>query len=346
MINILVTGGAGFFGYHLVKKLSSLYGGRCKVIVLDDLSNSKIRSSLEYGRMRSAFSFYKEDIRNLDAVSSIIKRETIDTCVHLAARTSIPNSIANPIETIDVNIRGTANMLEACLKNNVSSFIFASSAAVYGEPITLPLSEMHPLEPLSPYAASKVAGEALVSSYRNLRKIKALSLRFFNVYNPGQIANDAEVIAKFAWLLSKGIPPTIYGDGNQTRDFISVNDAINCIILAIEAQRQEEGTASKIPSAESSDSLLPFSAYNVGTGVPTSINDLAKKMIKISGLNLEPIYQYSEDEGKIKHSHADMGRTRKYLKFNAVDQLEPSLGQILLHRFFKNRFNQLAGYYP
>ena len=250
-------------------------------------------------------------------------------------KTNIPSSIRNPIETIDVNVKGTANVLEACSKNNVSSFIFASSAAVYGEPISLPLSEMHPLKPLSPYAASKIAGEALVSLYRNLKRIRALSLRLFNVYSPTHGRNGTGVISEFAWLLSKGMPPRIYGDGNQTRDFISVNDAVNCIVLAIVAQRQEEDIASEVPSSKSSDSLPPFGVFNVGTGIPTNINDLAKMMIKISGVGLEPIYQDDNTEGKIKHSHADMRRTRKYLKFEVADQLESNLGQILDSSIFQ-----------
>lgn len=191
---ILVTGGAGFIGQHLSKRLSQL---NCKGTVIDNLSNANANFQID------DISFHKEDIRNKDSVSDIFKYEKIHTCIHLAAKINVSESIANPFDTLDINIQGTLNVLEACSKNRVDNFVFASSAAVYGEPKKLPISEVHILNPLSPYGTSKLAGELLVSSYGNFGKIRnAISLRFFNVYGEGQTLEYAGVITKFAERLS------------------------------------------------------------------------------------------------------------------------------------------------
>ena len=146
---------------------------------------------------------------------------------------SVTESVTNPSDTLDVNILGTLNVLEACSKSGVRKLVFASSAAAYGEPRTFPISEDHVLNPLSPYGASKAAAEVLISSYRNLNKIpNAISLRFFNVYGIGQSIEYAGVITKFHERLSKGEAPIIFGDGEQTRDFVSVNDVVDAILLA------------------------------------------------------------------------------------------------------------------
>jgi UDP-glucose 4-epimerase len=320
---VLVTGGAGFIGYHLVKRLLSKRN--YKIIVIDNLSNGN-RNFLEGSNNRSLsnkFSFYKEDIRNKKIILDIFNRERIiDTCIHLAAKINVQDSITNPDDTIDVNVKGTLNVLEACSKNGVKNFIFGSSAAVYGEPKKLPLSEdNHLLEPLSPYGASKVAGEALMSSYRSSKKIKnVISLRFFNVYGEGQNLEYAGVITRFAERLSRGLRPIIYGDGKQTRDFISVNDVVNAILLAA-----TEADKVKISSSD---------VFNVGTGVPISIDDLAQRMIRIFGFDLKPIY-YGAREGDIKYIYADTTKSKSILKFIAIEELELCLKRILKPSFVK-----------
>src|SRR5215208_4595136 len=177
MCNILVTGGAGFIGRNLVNWLLFSHQDHHAVTVIDNLSNharkyppgSISKTLSEHGKR---LAFYKEDIRDTRKISDIIKHEKIDTCVHLAAKVSVFESIGDPTETLDVNSKGTLSMLEACSQNKISTFIFASSSEVYGSPFRLPSSEKHPVEPLSPYAASKLAGEALVSAYRNSGKIE------------------------------------------------------------------------------------------------------------------------------------------------------------------------------
>jgi len=333
MNNVLVTGGAGFIGLHLVKKLLSS-PKNYRVAVIDDLSNSKgtFFSKINHqikSTCNKPFSFYKEDIRNRAAVSDIISQEKIDTCIHLAARVSVPYSLENPADVIDVNVKGTLEVLEACAQNVVKNFIFASSAAIYGNPIKLPLSEEYPAQPLSPYGASKAAGEALVSSYRHSKGIRnAVSLRIFNVYGQGQNPAYAGVITSFARRLECSQAPLIYGDGNQTRDFVHVNDVVDCIILAAETQIKH-----KIPKKSKMLSRpyfpFPLGVFNVGTGVPTSISVLAKKMIAIFGSKQESSYDGGRDKEEIKYSYADTTKAKYLLKFKAIENLDSGLKQIL-----------------
>ena len=312
MDHILVTGGAGFIGQHLLKRLAQL---DCKVTLIDNLSNANANFQI-YN-----FSFHKEDIRNRVSVSDIFKCEEIDTCIHLAARISVPESITNPFDTLDTNILGTLNVLEACSKNGVDNFIFASSAAVYGQPKKLPISEDHILNPLSPYGVSKVAGEMLVSSYGNFGKIhNAISLRFFNIYGEGQTLEYAGVISKFAERLSKGLRPIIYGGGQHTRDFVSVNDVVDAILLAMSSDNK---ISSSLPPAPH--------VFNVASGKPISINDLAKSMIRISGLDLQPLYE-EERKGDIINAVADTTKAKKFLGFSAKEELQTGLRQLMLPR--------------
>jgi len=211
--------------------------------------------------------------------------------------------------------------LQACSTNKVKNVVFASSAAAYGEPKKLPISEDHILDPLSPYGASKVAGEVLVSSYGNFGNIQnAISLRFFNVYGEGQTLEYAGVITKFAERLSKGLRPIIYGDGEQTRDFVSVNDVVNAILLAAESEN-------KISSSSAAAHV-----FNVASGKSISINDLAKMMIRISGLDLEPLYE-EERKGDIKYAVVDTAKTKSILGFAAKQELEPGLKQLMLDSY-------------
>jgi UDP-glucose 4-epimerase len=337
MHNVLVTGGAGFIGHHLVKGLSSI---DCKITIVDNLSNANknfllsVRNTSLSSNINpmhvtlydNDVSLYKEDIRNKEAIIDICKREDIDTCVHLAAKISVSDSVINSENTIDVNVRGTLNVLEARSKMDVRKFVFASSSAVYGEPKLLPISEEQQLDPLSPYGASKIAGEALVSSFRNTRKIQnAVSLRIFNVFGEGQSSEYAGVITKFAERLSASLPPLIYGDGNQTRDFISVDDVVSAIVLllASDAGKDEENSS---PSSSSPRGHV----FNVGTGKATKIKDLAHMMIKIFDLDLEPLYSEPR-RGDIVNSFADIGRLKTGLRFVPSNEIDVSLKKMFMH---------------
>jgi len=321
MERILITGGAGFIGHHLVNKL--LPQRQYRIIVVDNLSSRKKRKLFSGKSKRVAMSIplllHEEDILNKDRIFNIFSHEGVDTCIHLAAKTSVSDSIKNPYCTVYVNLIGTLNILEACYKHGVKNFIFASSAAVYGEPQKLPISEEDPLRPLSIYGASKVAGEALVSSYGNAGKIEnTVSLRIFNVYGEGQSPDYAGVITAFIERLSKGLPPIIYGDGTQTRDFISVQDVINAIILAAKRSDRKKTSAPLLPSV-----------FNIGTGIEVSVNDLAIKTIKLFGLELSPLYRDRISNEDIRRSCADISRSIEKLNFNITNDLDHGLNQIL-----------------
>jgi UDP-glucose 4-epimerase len=308
---ILVTGGAGFIGSHVVKKLlEKAYN----IIVIDNLSNSmeQTLASCCNSQSGSKVMFYNIDIKDKNTIAHVLDQESIVSCVHLAAKISVSDSISNPDETVDINVNGTRNILEVCSDHNVDNFVFASSAAVYGDCKSLPVSEDDPLVPLSPYGVSKVNAERLVSSYNSSKIRNAISLRFFNVYGRGQTFDYAGVITKFAGRLRKNLPPIIYGNGMQTRDFIAVGDVVTAILLGIGVESGRE----KIP--------IQHDVYNVGTGKSTTIMDLAKMMIKVYSLDLQPTFAKSR-EGDVVHSYADITRIKRDYGFVASDNLESSL---------------------
>jgi UDP-glucose 4-epimerase len=315
MGSIVVTGGSGFVGSHLIKRLSLSDKKENKQIVIIDSSDkiSKERVSGLNGIPIGGreITVYKEDIRNRHAISDILRNERpIDIFIHLAAKGNVHDSNIKPQEVLDVNINGTRNVLEVCSATNVRRFLFASSAAVYGEAKKLPLSEDHPLLPLSNYGLGKAKAEALVSSYMLTRKIQStISIRIFNIYGEG---DRNGVVSKFSKRLRSGLAPIIYGDGKQVRDFISVNDVVRAILLASNSNEGGE--------------------FNVGTGSPVTINGLAKRMIKIYGLQLEPIYAPVKDERniidekqEIRKSYADTRKSTNLLKFTARSNIDTEL---------------------
>jgi UDP-glucose 4-epimerase len=226
-------------------------------------------------------------------------------------------------------VKGTLNVLEACHNSGVNSFVFASSAAVYGDVKELPIHENQSLRPLSPYGTSKMLAEQHVLSYKHLKKIKnTISLRIFNVYGSGQ-ASEADVITKIAKRLSIGQPPVIYGDGMQTRDFISVDDVVDAIILSTRAMEDVENKVTALPSV-----------FNVGTGTPTSISQLVEKMIEIFGLDLQPVYEDGRKEERgILHSYADITLAKKHLQFVAKKGIERGLREIIEPIILRKNFH-------
>ena len=304
MDKILITGGAGFIGTHLVKELLSKYD----LTVIDNLSNKKSYSSAQMLK-ENHISFFEEDIMNKEKITEIIRDRRPDSCVHLPAKISVPESIIDPYSTMSVNVKGTLNVLEACKSSSVKRFVFASSAAVYGHVNTLPIPENIQLNPISPYGASKVAAEEIIDAYANLQIFDSIiSLRFFNVFGVGQSDEYAGVISKFKKRIQEGTPPVIFGDGNQQRDFVSVADVVNSIAVALNPpQKITKGT------------------FNIATGVPTSISELAKIMTRIMGKpGLNSIYKKAA-QGDIRQSYADITKTRNVLNFIAMGDFENAL---------------------
>jgi UDP-glucose 4-epimerase len=309
---LIVTGGNGFIGGHLVKKL--LESKQCSLVLISNRSriDREMRESMP-------LRFYTSDIRDKETISNIFRDERADACIHLAAKISVADSIRKPDETMDINANGTLNVLEACHKSGVNNFVFASSAAVYGDVKQLPITENQILRPLSPYGSSKMLAEQFIAAYQKQNKIKnTISLRIFNVYGEGQ-ASEADVITRFAKRLSSGQPPAIYGNGMQTRDFISVDDVVDAILLSIRSMENAENKESTTASV-----------FNVGTGTPTSINQLAQKMIAIFGLNLQPTYEDGEEgQSGILHSYADMTKAKEILHFVPKKGIETGLKEMI-----------------
>jgi UDP-glucose 4-epimerase len=309
MHSIIVTGGSGFIGRHLVKRLGR---GDYRVVVIDRLADANGGSG-DRPFVKNGVTYYRADIRDWDTMNRIFAKEKAQSCVHLAALISVADSVKDPASTIDVNINGTANILRACAENKVQNYVFASTGAAYGEPKQFPITEEHPLDPLSPYGASKVAGEVLAASYRNCGKMpNCTSLRFFNVYGEGQSAAYAGVITVFADRLSKGLPPMINGDGLQTRDFVYVDDVANAVTLAVEAG-EKKGLSGR---------------FNVATGRSITINELAGHMIKIFGLDLKPVNR-EELKGDVRYAQVDISKAKKTLGYSPSAKLEDALAEML-----------------
>ena len=255
---VVVTGGAGFIGSHLVDRLVA---EGFSVRVLDDLCSGcldNIRGHVDSGRVE----FVKGDVKDPEVVGECVRG--VGFVVHLAAVVSVPFSVANPDLTYDTNVSGTLNVLVACSKAKVSRFVFSSTCAVYGEPWYLPVDEKHPCVPISPYAESKLAAERFSVGFCEQELLDCVALRFFNVYGPRQCMNDySGVITRFVDLARGGLPLTVYGDGSATRDFVFVGDVVAAVLLCLES-----GAA-------------VCEVFNVGTGRATSVDELAKTVLEL-----------------------------------------------------------------
>jgi UDP-glucose 4-epimerase len=313
MKKIVVTGAPGFIGRHVVRALLQENNYH---LFLTGKVDPRYDSSV-FSDGYEPQTFYDLDITNRDAIFDFFKDKKIDTCIHLAALVDVENSIRHPEKTMDVNVQGTINVLDACSRNHVDNFIFASSAAVYGHPVKLPISEDHRLLPISPYGKSKLIAEQYVSSYMKSNKIRnTLSLRIFNVY--GEDANIS-VMTKFAKRLAKGLAPIIYGDGTHKRDFISIDDVVSAILLSVKAMDDRSERLSSTPSL----------IFNIGTGISTSIQDLCDQMIRLSGLDLRPIFKKANSKADIKASCADITKAKSILGFVPRTNLKSDLQKLL-----------------
>ena len=297
-MNIFVTGGAGFIGSFLTEHL--LQNGH-NVTVYDSEDNAKRLQKLNAN-------FICGDISDLDNLSKSISGH--DVCIHLAAQIDVLESIKNPLNNNTINISGTRNVLNSCVKNNVS-VIAASTAALYEESKE-PLSESSSIKPKSPYGESKLAMEQILYDYSKIHHINSLSLRIFNVFGKGQNIKYAGVITKFLENIRNDKNLTIFGDGNATRDFVSVNDVVDAIVLAI---KRIEGKRGEI--------------INVGSGNSIKISELAKMMISISGKDSSRIEYKPENNDEIINSKSNISLARKMLEFSPKISLREGLEELI-----------------
>jgi UDP-N-acetylglucosamine/UDP-N-acetylgalactosamine 4-epimerase len=300
-VRVAVTGGAGFIGSHLV---DALVERGAKVTVLDDLS-AGFERNLE--RVKSRTRFLKGDIRDPEACQEAVKGAGF--VFHLAARGSVPRSMVDPVSTIDINVRGTATLFAACRDAKVPAVVYASSSSVYGDSAALPKREGEEGRPLSPYAVSKVMNEQLADVFSRCYTMKILGLRYFNVYGPRQDPNGpyAAVVPRFFAAVRRGEPPTIYGDGEQSRDFTYVSDVVRANLLAAGATASAWG-----------------STYNVAPGGGITVNALAKAIVSACNGGPAPVYQPPRP-GDIVHSRADSSAAASAFEFRAEVSLEDGI---------------------
>ncbi len=290
--NILITGGLGFIGSHIANELLKSN----EVVILDNLSTGKINNLNNPNHEN--LKIVKEDIRNtnLDDLTS-----NIDYIFHLAAMASVPLSIDKPVECNDINLNATVKLLKSAVDNDVEKIIFSSSSAVYGQNKNMPLKESEQPQPMSPYASSKASCELYMQSFYDSYGLNYTSLRYFNVFGPGQDKNSqyAAVIPNFISALLEDSQPEIYGDGEQTRDFVYVKDVVRANINAAESDFN--------------------GIVNIASGEKLSINQLYEIVKNTLDSNIKPIY-LPKRQGDIKHSLADITQMEKInLKIDTRD---------------------------
>ena len=296
----LVTGGAGFIGSNTVDELVRRGHG---VVVLDDLSAGKEENLSE---VRSKITFVKGSITDLEAVQKAMHQA--EYVIHLAARASVPRSVKDPLETNRVNVEGTLNVLVAARDNRVKRLVFAASSSAYGETPTLPKMEAMEPKPISPYGVSKYVGELYASVFGRCYGLETACLRYFNIFGPRQDPDSpySGVLSRFATAFLADEPPVIYGDGEQTRDFTYVENAVHANLLACEAP----GAAGQI--------------FNIGTGSRFSLNQTLELLRKIAGKKLEAQHEPAR-EGDIRDSQADISKAKELLGYEPAVTFEEGL---------------------
>ena len=296
----LVTGGAGFIGSNIVDEL--VRRGH-HVVVLDDLSTGK---EANLAGVRGQIDFRAGSIKDLAAVQSACKGA--DYVIHLAARTSVPKSVQDPLETNRVNIDGTLNVLVAARDAKVRRFVYAASSSAYGETPTLPKIETMAPEPISPYGVTKYVGELYAQVFGRVYGLENASVRYFNVFGPRQdpTSQYSGVLSRFMLAVIEGHPPVIYGDGEQSRDFTYIDNIVNVTLRACEAS----GASGKV--------------FNGGTGARITLNEVLKLLTKITGKKIQAQYEPPRT-GDIRDSQADVSLAKKVLGYQPLVHFEEGL---------------------
>ena len=296
----LVTGGAGFIGSNIVDEL--VRRGQ-QVVVLDDLSSGKEEN---LAAVRDKIELHIGSITDLAALQSACAGA--DYVIHLAARTSVPRSVANPIETNHVNIDGTLNVLVAARDAKVRRLVFAASSSAYGETPELPKRESMPSAPISPYGVTKLAGELYAQVFGRAYGLENTSLRYFNVFGPRQdpTSQYSGVLSRFMLAVIRGESPVVYGDGEQSRDFTYIANVVDVTLRACEAH----GSSGMV--------------INGGTGARITLNEVLKLLEKITGRKIKAKYDPPRT-GDIKDSQADISRARDLLGYRPIVDFEQGL---------------------
>jgi nucleoside-diphosphate-sugar epimerase len=287
----LVTGGAGFIGSNTIDEL--VRRGH-DVVVLDDLSTGK---AANLSQVSSKINFQQDSVTNLESVRAACRG--VDCVIHLAAQTSVPRSVQDPIETNEINVDGTLNVLVAARDAKVKRVVFACSCAVYGMTAVLPIHESAALAPISPYGLSKQMGEAYGRVFQKLYGLEFVSLRYFNVFGPRQDPSSpySGVLSVFNAALLAGTQPTVYGDGEQSRDFVYVGNVVHANLLAAETKS------------------APGLAFNIGTGNRYTLNQTLGLLEKITGRPARAKYA-AVREGDIRDSQGEIGLAQEVLGYH------------------------------
>jgi UDP-glucose 4-epimerase len=290
MSTCLVTGGAGFIGSHIVRRLLEL---GCSVRVLDDLSTGKRENLAE---VAGQIELVEGDIRDVAVVERCMKG--VEVVFHLAARASVPRSVEQPRPAHEVNVTGTLNLLIAARDAGVRRFVYSASSAAYGDTPTLPKTvDMRP-QPLSPYAVSKLAAEHYCACWSHVYGLPTVSLRYFNVFGPRQDPKGpyAAVIPAFVSRMLRGQRPVVFGDGEQSRDFCYIDNAVSANLLAADAAE------------------LHGEVVNIACGERTTLNQIVAALNELLGTDLAPEYQPPRP-GDVRHSLADISDARRLLGY-------------------------------
>ena len=298
----LVTGGAGFIGSNTVDEL--VRRGH-SVVVLDDLSSGREDNLAE---IRNKITFIKGSITDIEVVRKVMHEA--EYVLHLGARTSVPRSVKDPLETNKINIEGTLNVLVAAKELKVKRVVFAASSSAYGETPTLPKTEAMQPQPISPYGVTKYVGELYCQTFGRCYGLENVALRYFNIFGPRQDPGSpySGVLSKFCTAFLEDVPPLVFGDGEQTRDFTYVDNAVQANLLACEAPNASE------------------KVFNVGVGGRVSLNEVLRELAKITGKTLAAKYEPPRD-GDIRDSQADISQARETLGYDPPVSFEEGLAR-------------------
>lgn len=318
--NIVVTGGAGFIGSHLIDRLLKQGYTVTNIDNFDpfyaeNLKRDNIKGHLEYG----TYALHEVDIRSKEALDNAIPNNT-DVIVHLAAKAGVRPSIENPIAYQETNVAGTQNLLEVAREKNIKQFVFASSSSVYGKNPNVPWKESDAvLQPISPYASTKVSGELLGHVYSHLYGIQFVALRFFTVYGPRQRPDLA--IHKFFRLINEGKEIMLYGDGSTRRDYTFVDDIVNGILATIEYKE------------------TLYEVINLGNNQTVTLFELVEAIERVSGITANKVFG-SEQPGDVKQTWADVEKAQKMFNYRPDYLIDEGL--LKFYKWFNNNLKELV----